>query len=93
MPEGKIIGYFTVSGIVEDHPKKLWEQFSDVGCIDQKSFTEYYANCDKGYTIKVQDVTVYEKPLNPYELIEGFRPPQSFQYMKGEMIELLSTGV
>lgn len=87
MPEGKIIGYFTVSDIIEDHPKKLWEQFADVGCIDKESFTEYYANRDKGYSIKVQDVTVYEKPLNPYELIEGFRPPQSFQYVKEEMLK------
>ena len=64
MPEGKIIGYFTVSEIVEDHPKNLWKQFADVGCIDEESFTEYYANRDKGYSIKVQGVTFYEKPLN-----------------------------
>jgi predicted transcriptional regulator len=90
MPECKIIGYFTISGIVEGHPKNLWKQFANVGCIDEESFTEYYAKRDKGYSIKVQDVTVYEKSLNPYELIKGFRPPQSFQHVKGEMNDVFN---
>lgn len=87
MPEGRIMGYFTISDIVEDHPRRLWEQFGSIGCIDEKSFDLYYSNKDKGFSIKVQDVVAYQNPINPYELIDGFRPPQSFQYLTDEMLE------
>ena len=40
-PEKKIVGFFTISDIIEDKPERLWEEFEKVGGIEKKNFFDY----------------------------------------------------
>lgn len=79
-PEQRIIGYFTIEDIISDTPKKLWQEFSEVGSISEEDFFDYFANKKIGYSIKIKDVTRFRRSKNPKEIFENFVPPQSYMY-------------
>lgn len=73
-PEQRIIGYFTIEDIISDTPKKLWQEFSEVGSISEEDFFDYFANKKIGYSIKIKDVTRFRRSKNPKEIFENFVP-------------------
>jgi type I restriction enzyme S subunit len=81
-PEKKIVGYFIVSKVVEDAPKKLWQKFRLIGGIEKDNFFDYYKNKDVGYSLCFDKVNQFEKHIDPYRVIKNFTPPQSFCYCK-----------
>ncbi|MCD6476584.1 MAG: hypothetical protein J7K26_00255, partial [Candidatus Aenigmarchaeota archaeon] len=40
----------------------------------------YFKDYKKGYAIEIKKFKVLPKPLDPFSLIENFRPPQNFSY-------------
>lgn len=82
-PIKKIIGYFTFNDIVEKPPQQLWEQFHEVGAIDEESFFKYFENRETGFSICIDNIEKFPEELDPYEEIKGFVPPQSFRYHAG----------
>lgn len=79
-PDQAILGYAEVESCVVASPENLWEDYSDIGCIDQDAYKQYFSGCSVGkcYLLK--------KPcalLNPMSLsdIDMQMPPQSFAYV------------
>ena len=81
MPEGKIVGEFTIGGILAQKPEELWAETKGASGISKQFFDEYFSGRDVAYAIKIQDLKRYPEPINPYEKERGFKAPQSFKYI------------
>ncbi len=81
-PEKKIIGFFTIKEIVQNNPKKLWREFSDVGGIDKIDFFNYYQNSETGFSIKIYGVQKFKNGIDPSDIFENFCAPQSYIYLE-----------
>lgn len=83
-PEQKIIGFFTISEIIEDEPKHLWAKFNKVGGIKKDAFFDYYKNSKTGFSIKIGEVEKFKEGVNPSDFFENFCAPQSYIYLEEE---------
>jgi len=80
-PVKKIVGYFKLGEIIEDHPKMLWDKLSGVSGLNKEEFLDYFKNKEIGYALKITDLKRFKIPENPNYLIKNFHPPQSFCYV------------
>lgn len=94
-PVKAVVGAFTVAGVRRDSPDRLWADHSDAFGIEEADYLDYFAGADLGHAIEVGDVvTVDPVPLHRLrERIDGFRPPQSYQWWHGELEDLVGPGV
>jgi len=79
-PVKKIIALVDIDCILSDSPQELWEQCHGNAGISDHEFFKYFKNSDIGYAIKFSNVLEFSTPVDPYNLNENFRPPQSFYY-------------
>jgi len=92
-PVQEIVGSFSLSSVSEGTPAELWREFGSDSGIDQRSrFMDYFANTDTGYAFEVTDVQRFTEPVDPKQHIKDFRPPVSFQYLRGEYDSLIGAG-
>lgn len=90
LPVQRIVGMFTFSGVIEEHPEALWDNYgSESGMKDKKRFLGYFDGKESGYAIEIEQAHELGDPVDPKTLIEGFRPPVSFQYVNGEFDAVL----
>ena len=80
-PIKKILGYFEVSHIDEDSPKKLWDRYKKVGGITYEEFKNYYSSSDIGIAIGVGEVYVLQTPVPLSMLTKSLTSPQGFVYI------------
>ena len=85
VPVGKIVGAFTIGGVISGTPKKIWQKCRKYGGISSELFFRYYEGCKTAFAIKIQKVQNFLKPLDPYLKMPNFRPPQSFCYVNVEL--------
>ena len=81
MPEGKIVGEFSIGNILVKHPNLLWQETKQASGIDKKFFENYFLGREIGYAIQIKSFKKYDKPINPYKGKRGFIAPQSFKYI------------
>ena len=82
-PVKKIVGTFEVGGILEDHPRELWNNVKEYAGINDRDFFSYFEGKSRAFAIEIQNLQEFDEPINPYETIPGFVPPQSYCYMEG----------
>jgi len=82
-PVKKIVGTFEVGGILEDHPHKLWNNVKEYAGINDREFFSYFEGKSRAFAIEIQNLQEFDDPIDPYETIPGFVPPQSFYYVDG----------
>lgn len=80
-PISKIIASFEIEKILKDSPEMIWKQCQKYGGISKKDFFAYFNNSDSAYAIKIGDVDSFTEPIDPYHIIQNFKPPQSFYYL------------
>lgn len=80
-PIKKILGYFEVSHIDEDSPKKLWARYNTIGGIFHKEFWSYYSSSNRGIAIGVGKISVLRNPLPLSTLGKSLPVPQNFMYL------------
>ena len=80
-PVKKIVGYFEVNEIICESPQELWNSFSEVSGISKKDFFKYYANSNKGFAIKIDNLHIFEEYIDMSQY-DDFRAPQSFCYVE-----------
>lgn len=80
-PAKRIIGFFEVENIVSESPILLWQKYASVGCIDKKSFFDYFKGKKLGYGILIKKFQLLSFPKDPKEFDNAFRAPQSFCYL------------
>ena len=86
-PVKKIIAIVDIGYILSDSPQKLWDECHEEAGISESDFFKYFKNSDVGYAIKISNVQEFSPSIDPYDIIENFRPPQSFYYLPMNFIE------
>ncbi len=87
-PVKRIVASFKPEEIIYDTPSNLWTICDDNAGISYDEFMEYFFNKQKGYAIKITDLNIFENPIAPKLVIEGFVPPQSFRYINSSVEKL-----
>jgi predicted transcriptional regulator len=80
-PVGKVVGEFSIGGVIEVHPVKLWGLTKEHAGITRKFFDEYFASRSRAYAIEVKNPRRYTKPKDIDAFIESGVAPQSFCYV------------
>lgn len=84
-PIQRIVAEFKINDITYDSPNSIWDRHKYHAGIDEESFKKYFFNKDKAFSIHISDLNIYDEPINPYDKIEGFRPPQSYMYFNTKL--------
>lgn len=80
-PIRKIIAVFEIEQILKDSPERIWKLCQKYGGISKEDFFAYFKNSDLAYAIKICNVVSFQEPIDPYNIIDNFKPPQSFYYL------------
>jgi predicted transcriptional regulator len=80
-PVCRVIGEFTIDGILALEPKKLWAMTAKGAGVEQQFFDDYFRGREIGFALKVHLPRRYAKPLRLEEHFGLSRPPQSFCYL------------
>lgn len=89
MPIGRIVGEFSIENILQDAPAQLWQDTSTKSGITKAFYDLYFEGRDKAYALQIGELIQYKEPINPYNLIKDFVPPQSFKYISDDNIMAL----
>lgn len=80
-PISKIIGMCTIEHIINGTPSEVWHITNEHGGITKKQFNDYFNGCKVAHAIKIKDVVKLDTPIDPKDIIQGFRAPQNFMYL------------
>jgi predicted transcriptional regulator len=80
-PVKSIVGVLQIASVIEDDPKKLWEQCRNLSGVSKEEFFEYFRENEKGVAIKIDQAAMFD-PIEPNQLFHDFCPPQSYTYVK-----------
>jgi len=80
-PEKRIVGKFTIAGILSDSPNNIWKQTRKYAGITKKDYNEYFADSKTAYAIEIKEMTLFSEPIDPLVYDDNFRAPQSFIYL------------
>ena len=84
-PIQAIIGEFTLDGIIDDSPQKVWAATARQGGITEAFFNDYFKGRNKAYALKIGKVIKYSEPIDPKKIITDFTHPQNFMYTNKNM--------
>jgi len=87
-PICKVIGYFTVDGIINDTVFKVWDMTHEYGGIERGYYDSYFNGCDNGYAIKIDKVILFSVPIDPYIELDNFHAPQNYIYVDIDLEKL-----
>ena len=80
-PIQKVIGYFEISYLDEDSPRKLWSKYYRIGGILYDEFSKYFESSKKGLAIGIGKIRVFTYPKNLFSIDTEMRAPQSYLYL------------
>lgn len=80
-PVGKVIGFFTIKKILKDEPSKIWEKTKEKASITKEIFDQYYFGRNKAVAIEIDDVTIFEEPIDYKEIDSSGKIPQSYKIL------------
>ena len=72
--------------IFKKHVEKIWLETSKYSGVEKDFFMEYFRNKDKGYALKISEVTTFDEPIDPKEKFDNFITPQSFKYIEDSLM-------
>jgi len=82
-PKKELVGYFTVSELIEGNPKLIWRKYGRKSGISLEKFEQYYDGKQTGFGILIEQVEQFETPISLQKLrgiFPRFQPPQGYRY-------------
>lgn len=79
-PIKKITLILDINGYIEDTPQNIWNKCKSYSGISEKEFFEYFNGKKKAIAYIISSFKNVD--INPNDLIENFKAPQSFIYIK-----------
>jgi predicted transcriptional regulator len=91
-PEQALVGAARIEQVRRMTPAGLWRSFKDKACVTRDLFDAYFDGAEQGFGILIGEPVRFDDPLPVSELRERFRfsPPQSYRYLRGSLVGLLS---
>jgi len=80
-PVSKIVAAFEIEKILKDSPEKIWRLCQKYAGISKKDFFDYFKNSEMAFAIEIGNVDSFKEHIDPFKIIENFKPPQSFYYL------------
>ncbi len=80
-PVSKIVAAFEIGEVLKGSPENIWNLCHKYAGISKKDFFAYFKNSDVAYAIKIGNIDSFLNPIDPFHIIEDFKPPQSFYYV------------
>ncbi len=80
-PVSKIVAAFKIKKILKDSPEKIWTLCQKYAGISKKDFFAYFKNSEMAFAIEIGYVDSFKEHIDPFKIIENFKPPQSFYYL------------
>ena len=86
-PIRALVGSLEIAEVLRLPISTIWEQYKDGACVEKSAFDNYFSGLDEGFALEVSTVCPLPRSLSLSKLRNrfGFRPPQSFQYVKREL--------
>ncbi|MBU4175504.1 MAG: ASCH domain-containing protein [Actinobacteria bacterium] len=86
----KIIGCFEVGEIIEGSPHAVWKRCKEYAGISWEEYYSYFAQSQTAYAIEIVKFLTFEPYIDPYQILAGFAPPQSFYYLQdNDILDLM----
>ena len=79
-PSRRIVGWFSLKTIHSGSPETIWRMCSNYGGIKSQAYFAYCKGRRTIHALEIGEIFRFEYPLNPYQSIHHFRPPQDFAY-------------
>ncbi len=92
-PRKELHGVIKISRIVEEPLNDLWSKVEGKAQVSKIEFDKYYENASNGVAFYISKVWSLNKPLKLHEIVLSnsiFQPPQSFQYINIDDIQIPS---
>lgn len=81
-PVQSIVALVDVKEIIKGTPTKLWSIAKENGGgVTRKELFAYFESKAFGFALMLENVRVFEQPVNPKKFFKNFSPPQSFKYL------------
>jgi predicted transcriptional regulator len=80
-PTRKVVGEFTIEGVLTLGLDALWGETHKGGAIDRGYFDQYFQGRTTGHALKVKKARRYRSPLCLLKAFGIEHPPQSFRYV------------
>ena len=91
-PVKELWGICKIDSIIKDEPCMLWKDFGDKTGITKKEFSEYYKGRANAYGINLKEIISFNNSSinldSLKDMIPGFMPPQTYRYIKKELLDL-----
>lgn len=93
-PVRKILCRWKYTGYLEGSIDEIWEKTGRLSAASEAEYRDYFKGKKTAYAIRIEEVVVFEPPLDPWNPAgswnpvgswkkdPAFRPPQSFRYIK-----------
>ena len=89
-PRKKIEAAFPLTQVLIDTPEEIWRRTRDFSGLSKIEFNRYYERCERAVAFAIENLRVFDIALNPRQIDDSFRPPQSFCLLKaGSLYEEL----
>ena len=85
-PRKRIEAAFPLTQVLVDTPEKIWKQTCSFSGLSEIEFNRYYEGCGRAFAFVVKNLRVFDIPVNPRQIDEKFRPPQSFCFLKAGIL-------
>jgi predicted transcriptional regulator len=81
-PVGCFVGEFKFNSILSGDMEHIWSRTYSKAGISKEFFDEYFKNTETAYAISIDELLIYDNPIEPCNIIPGFTPPQSYCYIQ-----------
>jgi predicted transcriptional regulator len=85
-PTKELQGVFKVAKTVSGKPGAIWTEFGKQTGMTREEFDAYFRGKDEAHALVIEEAWTLPKPIRLACIRKekrGFRPPQSFQYIRG----------
>jgi predicted transcriptional regulator len=91
-PVRAIVGYARIKDVLKLTVSKIWREHGAAACISKSEFDAYFAGLEDGFAIVFESVQPLKKLFKAADLEAqfGIVPPQSYRYVGGDCVALLS---
>lgn len=95
-PTRRIVGKFRVKRIHSGSPENIWLKCKDTSGIEENTYLNYCNGTRIIHALEIDMPFKFENPIDPFEAISNFKPPQDYSYVDGsnmtKVIENYSKG-
>jgi len=85
-PSKNIVGWFSIKRILSGSPEDIWKKCKDLSGIEKEQYFIYTRGKRVIYAFEINEIFQFDIPIDPFNSIPNFRPPQNFTYFSHHIV-------